>query len=262
MLTRFNPVPQVKLTSDHHHFDEVGSTNDAARRLAEQGARGGTLVTADSQSAGRGRHGRRWLSEPRQSLLMSLILRPRCSNQELGMITVLSALAAAETIDDLVAIESSIKWPNDIQIGGRKVGGILLESTQTGNASRPDYVIVGMGINLTQTDFPPELQESATSLLLESGRRIARGELADRIKESVSNYLDGLERGNGDAIRRRYEAKLAGLGQTVVLHPAQHGGSVVVGKLLGVDPFGAAVVEIPGGELIKCHSGEVTTSPS
>ncbi len=255
-------LPCMKLRDDRYHFDEVASTNDSARRLAEQGAPGGTLVTADNQSAGRGRHGRRWISNPGQSLLMSVILRPRCSNEELGMVTVISALAAAETIDELAAVRTSIKWPNDIQIGDRKVGGILLESTRAGNAARPEYVIVGMGINVTQTDFPPDLEEKATSLLLESGTLVSRDELADRIKERLSTYLDEFERGDGEAIRRDYQTRLAGLGEDVVLHAALDGAATVTGRLSGIDPFGAAIVETPGGDLVTCHSGEVTTSPS
>lgn len=178
------------------------------------------------------------------------------------MVTVLSALAAAETIDELAAVRTSIKWPNDLQIAGRKVGGILLESTRAGNDSRPDFVIVGMGINVTQTEFPHDLRDKATSILLECGTQISRAELAVRIKDRLSIYLDELEGGGGEAIRRRYESRLSGLGQDVVLHAAFDDSSTVAGQLSGIDPFGAAIVKTPDGDLITCHSGEVTTSPT
>lgn len=252
----------MKLGADHYHFDEVTSTNDEARRLAEEGARSGTLVTTEIQSAGRGRHGRRWISSPGQSLLMSVVLRPRCSNEELGMVTVISALAAAEAIDEVASVRTAIKWPNDIQIAGRKVAGILLESTQAGNAARPEYVIVGMGINVTQTDFPPDLQESATSLLLHCGMLVARDELANKIKERLSTYVDEFEQGAGEAIRRRYQTRLVGLGKQVVLHAAMVGSAKVSGRLSGIDPFGGAIVQVPSGDLVTFHAGEVTTSPS
>src|SRR4249919_3025344 len=143
----------------HHHFDSIDSTNKRARELAAEGAAHGTVVTADEQTAGRGRQGRTWTAPPGKALLYSAILRPLDERHLLLPLSVpLAVCEAAESLKP--GLECAIKWPNDVWVEGRKLGGILIEA-------RPQdgWAVIGVGLNLTieRDEFPPELRETATS---------------------------------------------------------------------------------------------------
>jgi len=260
-LTTVTPRFMVNLGSNHRHYAEVTSTNDVARRLASDGAPAGTLVTADHQKAGRGRFGRRWLSPPGQSLLMSLILRPRSPGERLGLITVASALAVAEVIEEMTVTTAEIKWPNDIVIRGKKVSGLLLESAQNGPDQAPDFVILGIGVNVNQAEFPEDISDRATSLVLECGYSISRDELRDRILQRLSVYLDTIAGGDDRPLRQAYELRLVGVDRTIELASAP-GNSRVSGILRGIGQDGQIVIETPGGTMRSFYAGEVTTAAS
>ncbi len=153
-----------------HLYASAGSTNDAARGLAVGGAPAGTVVLADRQVAGRGRGGRAWASPPGMGVWMSIVLRPR-SLPNPGLLPILVGIAAAGALDRYAFPGPAIKWPNDLLLGGRKLGGILCEATW--DAAGPAFVVVGIGINVTHfpDDFPPELRETATSLRAASDGR-------------------------------------------------------------------------------------------
>src|SRR5689334_760616 len=140
------------------HFRTVGSTNDVARELAEDGAVSGTVVTADEQSAGRGRSGRRWSAPAGSALLASAILRPLEERHALLPLAV--PLAVAEAIEAVAPVEAGVKWPNDVWIGGRKAAGVLIE------ARPPKWAVIGVGINVAVPDeaFPADLRWPATSV--------------------------------------------------------------------------------------------------
>ena len=158
--------------------DEANSTNDLAWEAAARGAPEGFVVFAERQKAGRGQYGRRWESAPYQGLWFSILLRPRITLNESPQLTLLLARAAAATIREEVACAVLIKAPNDIYVAGRKVAGVVVEG-RTG--SDKSYIAVaGMGINVNQTadDFPPQLQATAGSLRMATGKQIPRGPLA------------------------------------------------------------------------------------
>ncbi len=156
-----------------HHHESLGSTNEVAFRLAQDGAEHGEVVVAEQQTAGKGRRGRVWVSPPGLNLYFSAILRPELPPQRAPELTLVAAVALAEALREF-GTEAAIKWPNDVQIEGRKVAGILTELSA--EPERVHFVVVGVGVNLNSQagHFPEELREVATSLALAKGERVSR----------------------------------------------------------------------------------------
>ncbi len=163
---------------DIHVFEQTTSTNDVVEKLARDGVREGVVVFAESQTKGRGRLGRQWISPERKGLWFSILLRPELRPLETTQLTVAAAAALRRAIQSETGLKPEIKWPNDIVVGGRKVAGILTELSA--ELDRVRHVILGIGVdvNLGAGEFPPELKITATSLKMESGRPISRAELA------------------------------------------------------------------------------------
>jgi BirA family biotin operon repressor/biotin-[acetyl-CoA-carboxylase] ligase len=150
---------------------EVGSTNDVALSLAEEGWREGTLIGADMQTRGRGRHGRVWMSPPGAGLYVSIVLRP--PERVASLITIAAGVAIADGIRDATGLSGSLKWPNDVFMSGRKMAGILAEAGTS--SSRISFVVLGFGVNLMPAAYPPDIASRATSLEFELGRPVDRG---------------------------------------------------------------------------------------
>ena len=171
-------------------YDRVGSTNDLALQCGIDGAAEGTLIVAESQTQGRGRHGRSWLAPPRSSILASVILRHRLRADQVGLPNLIGAVAIATAINELTNLSARIKWPNDVLIQGRKVSGVLTELEY--DQHRQPFFVMGFGVNVntTRLDLPEELRASATSLQIESGREISRVVLLQTILHRLEeNYL-------------------------------------------------------------------------
>lgn len=199
-----------------HCFDEVDSTQNVAQKLIREGAPEGTLVLAERQTAGRGRLGRHWHSPKGKGIYMSLVVKPDIPLHMTPHLTLLSAVALCRAIRrEVPEVEPQIKWPNDLLIGGRKICGILLESIAENESLR--YIVTGIGIscNLLPEDYPPELLDKATSLLIESGKRVERAPLIAQFLRQLEE-LYALYRSQGfGPIRTLWEASAATLGQTV-----------------------------------------------
>src|SRR5262249_7991354 len=157
-------------------LDTVDSTQSVAFALAERGADDRTVVVADQQLEGRGRRGRSWRAPAGTSLLASIIVRPRLPQALLSTLSLTTAVAAAEALRRVAKVEARLKWPNDVLVAGKKVAGILLESRMSGGAGGKSSVvtIIGVGINLGQREFPPDLAAGATSIALETGQAPSR----------------------------------------------------------------------------------------
>ena len=170
--------------------DRVSSTNDLALQCGVDGAREGTLILAESQTQGRGRHGRRWHAPPGSSILGSAILRHRLRANQVGLPNLIGAVAIATAINELTDLSTQIKWPNDVLIQGKKVSGVLTELEY--DRHRQPFFVMGFGVNVntTSADLPEELRASATSLRLESKRKISRVALLQAILHRLEeNYL-------------------------------------------------------------------------
>ena len=237
----------------------VGSTNDVAKELAEEGAPEGTLVIADEQTAGRGRLGRRWLAPKGSSLLMSLLFRPPLTPHQAGRLTMICSLAIADAIEEVTGLRTGLKWPNDILLGGRKAGGILTELGTTGE--RLDYAIVGVGlnVNLDVAQFP-EIAPTATSLSRELGQEVPRLELLWAILAEIEErYLrlraEQPPHAGGYLPHEEWAARLVTLHQQVRVTTPQ---GVLEGWAEGVDADGALILLLPDGRRRRLLAGDVT----
>ncbi len=230
----------------------LGSTNDLLKELATQGAPEGTLVIADEQTAGRGRLGRKWLAPPGTSLLMSLLFRPHLASNQAQQLTMICSLAIADAIERLTDLSVDLKWPNDIFIRGKKVGGILTESGAIGELL--DYIVVGIGLNVN-VDFStlPELRNMATSLYRELGREVSRLELLWAILEGIEARYKSLRKGKSP--HEEWAARLITLACQVQVTTPQE---VLVGWAEGVDADGALILRTPDGRRKRILAGDVT----
>jgi BirA family transcriptional regulator, biotin operon repressor / biotin---[acetyl-CoA-carboxylase] ligase len=241
-------------------YETIDSTNEAAALWARSGVPQGALIVADHQTAGRGRHRRIWQADPGKNLLFSIILRPTLPLDRISVLPLLAGLAAAQAIDALASpVTVTLKWPNDLFIAGKKTGGILLESSQSGGSTQPpDFIVLGIGINVNQERFPADLVETATSLLLETGRFIARDALLAELLYAFEAMYEAL--GDDTASNRllkAYETRMHQLGEHVeVRFPG--GLSSRSGVLEGVSPLGELRLRTSEGEELF-HAGDVSS---
>jgi BirA family transcriptional regulator, biotin operon repressor / biotin---[acetyl-CoA-carboxylase] ligase len=177
-------------------FPTIGSTNDVAASLADAGEPEGTVVVADAQTAGRGRHGRVWISPPAAGLYTSVILRPPA--EALDLVTLTAGVALADGLRAATGIDTSVKWPNDIYVHGRKVAGILAEGGAS--AVGASHVVLGFGINLLPAALPPAVASRATALETELGREVDRGLVFAECLAAVAHRYGQLRRGERAAI--------------------------------------------------------------
>ena len=181
-------------------FDQLGSTNDLALQRGIEGAQEGTLILAEYQTAGRGRHSRRWYAPPQSSILASLILRHRLLANQIGLPNLIGAVAIAAAIHEFTGLPAQIKWPNDVLIGGKKVSGILTE-LEYDQWQQPFFVMgFGLNVNTSPADVPEELRTSATSLRIECGQEISRAPLIQAILRQIEDSYLCLKRGKTASI--------------------------------------------------------------
>lgn len=167
-------------------FDETDSTNNEAKRDAEKGAKDGTLYLTEAQNAGRGRRGRQWLSPAGSGVWMSLLLRPELDPRFASMLTIVTAVAVVEAIQQDIDVDCKIKWPNDIVVNKHKVCGILTE--MSAEMEQINYVVIGIGINVNTEDFDESIKDMASSIYKETGVHVKRSELISRFSKSFSKY--------------------------------------------------------------------------
>lgn len=230
------------------HLARVDSTQASALALAADGAEDRTVVVADYQAAGRGRRGRAWEAAPGQSLLATILVRPRLAPAQWPAYSLATAVAVAEVLARTAALAARLKWPNDVLIGGRKIAGILLESRVVGETSTA-VIAVGVGINLAQRAFPAALAARATSVAIEAGRVVTRDTLLAALLEAFDEWRARLE-GEGMApVRARWLALADTIGRRVSIDG-------VSGVAVDLDQDGALVLE-DGGRRYRVMAGEV-----
>jgi BirA family transcriptional regulator, biotin operon repressor / biotin---[acetyl-CoA-carboxylase] ligase len=232
----------------------VGSTNDVARDLAEAGEPAGLFVRAECQTAGRGRQGRVWQSPP-GNLYASLLLRPSRPAAEVASLSLVVALALAEAVELLTAgsVRPSLKWPNDVQVDGAKLAGILLETThdQRGGCA---WLIVGVGANVGWAPAG-DLPYAATCLAALGARSVSPRRLLAGLAETLHPQLELWDREGFAALRAGWLARAAGLGRLAEVRVG--GEELVRGRLLDVDGAGALRLERADGTAVALSAGEV-----
>lgn len=230
-----------------YYLVEVDSTNRLAVQLARAGERHGTMVITDYQRAGRGRGTRRWLSPPGRNLLFSLIFKPERSSRDLLPLTLVFGLSVAETLSDILGEAFTVKWPNDVVTGSRKICGVLAEGSTA--SRRASFVVVGLGVNVNQSEdeFEGSLVDRATSCLAVVGKRLDRTNLLRLLLgglESVSQRF--FDRGFAP-FREPYEARMSTMGTQVAY---RRGGKTAKGTVVGVAIDGALRVRTGSEEVV------------
>ena len=233
-------------------YDRLPSTNDVARELAQASAPEGVAVVARAQTSGRGRQGRAWASPPGQGLYCSVILRPPVAPADATMITLAAAIAVVETLADAFQVVADIKWPNDVHVRGRKLCGILVESAIENGALQ--FAIMGIGVNIAQQNFPDELKDIATSLLIESGKEVA----PDDFLKPLLARLEGWYRkalAQPAEIIAQWETRSSYARDCAVRVESSDG--IIEGRTRGLAPSGALTLELANGERREIVSGDV-----
>lgn len=236
------------------YFEETGSTNEEARKLAFAGYPHGTLVMADSQTGGKGRRGRNWHTPKGTSIAMSLILKPQLEAEYASMLTLVQAMAVAKAIEEECGLNAQIKWPNDILVNEKKVCGILTEMNLEG--TKISSIIIGTGINVNQEDFQEDISDIATSLKRESGKVHSRENLVKCICKLFDNYFGMfMESKDLSGILEEYNSRLISAGRKVkVLDPKEE----FIGEALGINASGELLVKKESGEVVTVYAGEVS----
>ena len=231
--------------------EEADSTNLALRALAEAGAAAGSAYLAEGQTAGRGRLGRRFASPAGKGLYLSYLLRPRLVPEEIGQLPAWTAAAARRAVLACCGLDTEIKWVNDLLAGGRKLCGILAEGVL--REGTVQSVILGIGINTASTreDFPPELRETATSVLLETGRAPDRAALAAALLRELDAMAEAFPRGR-QKVWEEYRAHCVTLGKAVTLTDGTEGTAEELGEDFSL------LLRLSDGSLRRLRSGEAS----
>lgn len=261
-------------------LDEVDSTNNEIKRLAEKGYEDMTVVSADSQTAGRGRLGHSWTSPKGTSIATSILIRPEkldIKMIQLPRITILTAVAVLDAIEHATGLTAGIKWPNDVLLHDKKVCGILTElcfMPKDAFAHQSDYsilhkagnkyIVIGIGINVTVRDFPDEIKDMATSMSIameqagkskEEIEKLSRRSIIENVWTNFSYYYhEFLKTGNLNFIKKKYESRLVNIGRMVKVEDPN---GEYEAKALGIDYAGKLLIKVGEDEYRAIDSGEV-----
>lgn len=234
-------------------FDSIDSSNSEAKRQAEGGAEHGLLVVGEQQTAGRGRRGRVWESKKGEGIFMTLLLRPEIDPANASMLTLVMGLAVRDALETAAGLDAQIKWPNDIICGGKKICGILTE--MSAQVDYINHIVIGVGINVNNPEFPEEMREIATSVFLESGEHVSRAQLAAECLNRFELYYHRFLRTQDlKDLKETYNKYLINCGREVkVLDPKGD----YTGMAQGIDERGKLIVSAGDG-LHYVEAGEVS----
>lgn len=236
------------------YIKEVDSTNNYARRLAENGAVHGTLAVTDRQYGGKGRRGKSWSMPEKSSVAMTLIIRPQMNPGKASMLTLVMGLAVARAVNRIAGLPAKIKWPNDVVLNGRKICGILTEMSAEMEAV--NYIVIGAGINVNMDELPEEIDHVATSLSLECSKKIHRAEVIQYCMEEFERcYEKFMQTQDLSLLLEEYNEVLVNKGNMVkVLEP----GNEYTGISDGINSQGELLVTKDNGDQVCVFAGEVS----
>ncbi len=236
-----------------HLLADIASTNTLAVEMASKGEQEGTVVIAETQSGGKGRLGRKWIS-PKGNLYLSVILRPSIPTHKAPLITLMGSTAAASAIRAACSIPAAIKWPNDILVSGRKVCGLLTE--MSAEPDRIKHLVLGIGVNVNmRTDeLPPDVRPHATTLSVEAGRSIDRTALLQQILRELEDRYQGML-ADESSMLTEWKTLNVTIGNRVVVSGARE---MIEGLAQGIDPEGRLVIKLDDDSIRTVAAGDVT----
>ena len=252
LLARLGPTRIIG--RDIRVFAETTSTNDIVEKMARDGVAEGIVVFAESQTKGRGRLGRTWVSPPRKGLWFSVLLRPKIAPQAATQLTVVSAVAVARAIEKSTGLLPGIKWPNDIVFGQRKAAGILLELGAELDHIRHVVLGIGIDVNLTPADLPPDVRAVSTSLREQKGEWIDRANLATTLIYELDAAYARFRAGDFHELGDEWMRRCVTLGRRVTLHV---GDRKISGHAEALDDEGALLLRTEHGRLERIVGGDV-----
>lgn len=242
-----------RLGTPVHRFASLDSTMIEAQRLAESGAVEGALVIAETQTAGRGRLGRDWVSEPGVGLYFSLVLRPNVTAARLPILTLAVGLGVAEGIEQACRVECDLRWPNDVLLNEMKCAGILVETLSADCGTL--YAIVGVGVNVNQVTMPDELADIATSARIETGCEYDREEVLHQAIQGIERYYGIFLDEGAEAIVPVFALKSSYVRDRRVA--VLNGSSETLGTTAGLDPHGVLLLQTDEGHVEPILAGSV-----
>ena len=246
-------LPQELIRWEVYYFPELESTQGFARDLFRKEGRYGIFVAANYQSAGHGREGRKWLAPRGKNLLFSFVLMPRHGSARLPLLTLAAALSVCDGLRSLLNLKPDVKWPNDVLVNGKKVCGILTEMEKGKGGEQGAIVGIGLNVNQALGGFPEELRDAATSLFLETGRKVSRVPLLGAIMRAFEDQYFLFQKGNFEEIVRRWKGYSSMLGRRVLLRAGKREAQ---GSVLDLEDSGALVLRLDNGKTESFFSCE------
>jgi len=242
--------------SDIIFHESITSTNDRALEIGlNRDHPEGIVVIADSQTSGRGRLGRKWISPSGVNLYFSVILQPPFSQQECTILSLAAAASAVSAIEDYTGLNASIKWPNDILINGKKIGGILVEF-KSGHG-KTDMLIIGMGINVNMTldKLPDDIKPHTTSLMIENGLEVSRTELLGRLLSELESTYKLLIKGDREILIKKWADSVSTIGKEISVIIKEQ---IITGTAEAVTGSGGLLIRLADGREEIINAGNVT----
>ncbi|PLR66789.1 MULTISPECIES: biotin--[acetyl-CoA-carboxylase] ligase [Bacillaceae] len=250
---------KTKFMGRHIHFEEVvPSTQKIAHSLAGNGAEEGTIVVADQQTSGRGRLARVWYSPKQTGIWMSLILRPKIPINKTPQLTLLTAVALIQSIEEVTGLTPEIKWPNDILINGKKIVGILTELQAEADQVHSVIIGIGMNVNHALDQFPEELQSVATSIAIETGKPSDRAEVIQAILKNFEKLYTSYLIHGFKPVKLLWESYAISLNKNLIARTL-HG--AIRGRAAGIDDEGVLLLETAEGKIEKIYSADIEIQP-
>lgn len=253
MIKQLNQYLKTSWLGKNIIYEEImESTNKYAKKLGEENVTNGTVVVTKKQTAGRGRRGRNWIS-PEGNCYFSLLLKPSIQTEHASRLTLVSALALAEAIKNVAGLETQIKWPNDVVVDGKKLCGILTESSIDVNGLK--YVVIGIGINVNQKKFDPEIDSMATSISLQLGQDVECAHMIAEFLNCFEMYFSiFIQTEDLSMLLSQYNALLVNKNREVRIVDQ----SERVGVAIGINDVGELLVRNNAGVVESVNAGEVS----
>ncbi|MCK9418188.1 MAG: biotin--[acetyl-CoA-carboxylase] ligase [Nitrospirae bacterium] len=236
-----------------HFLSDVASTNTLAMEMAAEGTPEGTVVIAETQTGGKGRLGRKWIS-PKGNLYLSVVLRPNIPMQKAPLITLTGAVAVASAIRTTCGLEAGIKWPNDILISGKKVSGLLTEMSAEQDRIRHIVLGIGVDVNMEMGELPPEVRSLTTTLAAEAGAKINRTVLLQQVLRDLERWYQKFLNNDGDVLEEWEKLNMT-VGNRITVSGA---GEAFDGLAQGIDRDGRLIVRLDDGTIRTVAAGDVT----